>query len=86
MQAACLGCRQMIEVDDIQPAKILNYTSCSLVLVEHPKQTMCPNCKIHVSLGVLNVNLVLAAGPVVQEEQRPIILAPDGSDSNKFKM
>jgi len=78
MIVTCAACQQPIDVPQPMPALTINRAGVSLVIVEHPDQTFCPNCKVPVTVGVLEVNLTLVAVPVPPKAQKPILFTPNG--------
>ena len=78
MKVVCSICKQPIEIADAMPPQIVNKASVSLVIVEHPGQTLCPNCNVMVTAAVAQAQIAVIAVAVPTQAQQPIILAPNG--------
>jgi len=56
MQVMCAGCKQPIELVDPGTPTFVNLPASSLIVLEHPKQGFCLNCKTAVSVAILRCN------------------------------
>lgn len=82
LKVQCAGCRQAIDVPAPQPAKIVNFAAVSMVVLEHPEQAFCPHCKTAVVAGIGNMQLAVVGLPLSAQDQKSVILAPNGMAVN----
>jgi hypothetical protein len=76
MQVKCSQCKQPVEVHNMPQPQIFNTPGASVVLLEHPKQAFCLNCKATVTVVLAGAQLMLQAIPVAPPHQQPIVLVP----------
>jgi hypothetical protein len=76
MQIACAKCGTPVDMQDLPQPQIMNTPGASLILVEHPKQGFCLNCKVPVAVILTGANLQLQVMPIAPAKQNPIIIAP----------
>lgn len=74
----CAGCKEPIEIEDMKLPQIMNTATASVLLLEHPEQTLCPRCNRPVAAFLSGANLMVIAAPVEPKAQKRIILAPGG--------
>jgi hypothetical protein len=79
MLVSCIGCGQKIEAETLRPMKVMNLVAVSIIVIEHPNQTMCPNCNAPVVASVTSAQVATVMAPVPPEEQKGIVIVPNGS-------
>ena len=82
MQIMCGGCNQPIDIPDPAQPQIINMAAVSMLIIEHPEQTLCPRCLVPVVVGLVQANLALMCMPVPPRTQKNVILAPNGMVPN----
>jgi hypothetical protein len=78
----CGGCKKPIDIPDVAQPTIINLAAVSFLIIEHPEQTLCPNCFVPVVVGLMQANLALMGMPVPPRQQKNVILAPNGTVPN----
>jgi len=77
MQVMCAGCKQPIELVEPGTPTFVNLPASSLIVLEHPKQGFCLNCKTAVSVAIAGIGqLLLVAAPVPAAQQERLIVMP----------
>jgi hypothetical protein len=78
MQAICAGCKQLIDMPDLQNPNVVNMPGVSILIVEHSKVGWCPNCKLGVAHYISNMPTIpIGAMPLAPD---PRIIRPSGPD------
>jgi len=75
MQVMCAGCRQPMEMVEPATLTFVNLPAASVIVLEHPKQGFCLNCKTAVTLAIGALEqIVLVAAPVPASARERLIV------------
>lgn len=77
MVVICMMCKQNTEVPDAMPARVLNFPTVSIVLIEHPEQGICSGCNAVLTIGVAAANMNLVGVPIPKKAEKPVIIMPN---------
>jgi endogenous inhibitor of DNA gyrase (YacG/DUF329 family) len=75
----CSICGNGVEIELSAQPRIVNMTSCTAIIFEHPNQVTCPTCNQVVMPLIRGFQgLAIAAVPVPVPEQRNLVIPAGG--------
>ncbi len=78
-QVPCMNCNSPVEMKLSPKPTVVNTDTFSLIMVEHPEQSMCPKCGCVCRACIVNIGgIAIMAAPVPKEEQQNIIVPGNG--------
>lgn len=76
MKVNCAECGLPLDAPEMPQPQIHNTPISSVLVLEHPKQAYCLQCKTAVAIMLTGANLQLMAVPLAKRAQDPLIVVP----------
>lgn len=76
MKLHCGHCKQVTDAPDVGEPHVVNLPASSVIVVEHPEQSVCESCGTLIAPQIVRVQLMLAGFPVAPKKEKSLLVIP----------